>query len=99
MTLEMPPKTKYDVTQFRISCRNCILYHYPNTNKRFSRLARETQQVLFVAMDEVAFDFMDALSPGCTTMLPAEGMVSKPESNYNLLKGRVVHMSPYIVWL
>ncbi|CAN0301406.1 unnamed protein product, partial [Ascophyllum nodosum] len=32
-------------------------------------------KVLWVAMDDVAFDFMDAIAPGCTVMFPFNGTV------------------------
>ena len=35
-----------------------------------------SSQVLWVTMDEVAFDFMDELAPGCVAMFPSEGSVS-----------------------
>lgn len=34
------------------------------------------KQVLFVAMDEVSFEFMDALDPGCATLFPRRASVS-----------------------
>lgn len=33
-------------------------------------------QVLWVAMDETSFNFMDAIAPGCATMYPSEDSVS-----------------------
>lgn len=38
---------------------------------------RALRQVLFVARDEVAFDFLDALSPGCTVLFPEVGSVRR----------------------
>jgi len=33
-------------------------------------------KILFVAMDEVAFDFLDDLTPGCTVIIPDHISVS-----------------------
>lgn len=35
------------------------------------------EQVLWVAMDETAFDFMDSITPGCVAMFPSGDSVSQ----------------------
>lgn len=41
------------------------------------RVTSRISKVLFVAMDEVSFDYMDALAPGCTAMFPMTAAVSE----------------------
>ncbi|CAM9232206.1 unnamed protein product, partial [Scytosiphon promiscuus] len=41
------------------------------------RRAARNVKILFVAMDEVAFDFLDALAPGCTVLFNQEGSERK----------------------
>ena len=42
-----------------------------------------------MAMDDVAFDFMDAIAPGCTVMFPYDGTVS-------YMNWRTTELSGYI---
>lgn len=67
--------------------RALLIHMTMNTRGSFGRLlpilslvlvtSRKISKVLFVAMDEVSFDYMDALAPGCTAMFPMTAAVSE----------------------
>ena len=53
--------------------------HFALLDRRFKLVFDSlfvSSQVLWVTMDEVAFDFMDELAPGCIAMFPSDGSVS-----------------------
>ena len=50
-------------------------------------------QVLWVTMDDVAFDFMDAMAPGCTAMFPFDGSVSYKNRRMTKWSGYITEKS------
>lgn len=49
--------------------KRCNSYNY------YPLCLKNASQVLFVAMDEVAFDYMDDMAPGCVALIPGRDSV------------------------